>query len=230
MNTDIITPEEAPAQAATPTTTTTTKTEAAPAGKPPPRRDRQPRQGQGRASRNADEVIARLPVDWSATVLELDEEGTKNSRTRLRLMVFENPDKGFKVLPFMTVRHAKRMTTDRNTVEVLDDMDLLPYNVLENALPVALFDQGAVLENFLEILAEYAKKQAALPPPSKRPLTHRPFAGSLAKVVRKAKQEKHHEQHAQPMPPAPKRQSKKQRKRNRKGRTDRTAVLLMPLL
>ncbi len=192
-------------------------------GKGQARRDR--RETRGRASRNADEAIQTLPMGWTAKIVEPDAEGTKDSRTRLRLMVLENPDKGFKLLPFMTIRVSKKMMVNNTAIETIDDMDILPHNILEVALPATLFGQGAVLESLLEMFDVYAKQQAALPPPSKRPLTQRPFAmKNLAKLVRASHEERRHPREEEP-------KNKRKRSRNKKKyRHDRAATLLLALL
>lgn len=214
-----------------------TPTEQGP-GRPNGRReDRRPNRADQRAdrryNRSAAEVMQHLPVGWSATIIEPDAEGNKDARTRLRVLVFENPDKGFKLLPFMTVRHARRMRTDEASVETMDDMDILPNNPLEQAMPAILFDHGKVMEEFCVLLADYAKKQADLPPPSKRPLTQRPFAEGLQRIARAHNRERERQQQAQPYQ-APSQQQQPQRQDNKKSRRGRnkhaSVVLLMPLL
>lgn len=190
------------------------------------RADRQDR----RVLRSAAEVILHLPTGWSATIIEPDPEGTKHARTRLRVLVFENPDKGFKLLPFMTVRHPRRTQTEGGGIEVMDDMDILPGNPLEVALPAMIFEPGKVLEEVCVLLADYAKKQASLPPPSKRPLVQRPFAEGLAKMARaQAKGSHEREQREQRERREPEQSNKNKRNRNRR-RHDRAAVLLVSLL
>jgi hypothetical protein len=172
-----------------------------------------PRQ-ENRLNRSAVEVMQHLPMGWTATVTEPDAEGTKDRRTRLRVMVLEHPDKGFRLLMFLTIRIPKRMQTDAGEVEVIDDMDILPQNIVEAALPADLFNHGKVLEELCVKLDDYAKKQAALPPPSKKPLTQRPFAHKLSAEVSRGRQEQRrqqvHEQEQQFQP--------NQRKKNRRGR------------
>lgn len=190
-----------------------------------------------RVNRSATEVMQYLPVGWSATVHELDPGGTKDARVRLRVLVFESSDKGFKILPFFTVRVPRRMKTEAGDVEMIDDMDILPHNPLEGALPAILFDHGNVLEELCVLLGDFSKRQAALPPPSKRPLTQRPFAEGLAKVARQNAKERA-QQVATQQPPVrverqdapPAQQGGGKRKRNRGRKHDLSVVLLMPLL
>ena len=183
----------------------------------------------GKANRRASDVIKALPLGWTARVVEPDAEGTKENRTRLRLMVLENPDKGFKVLPFMTVRVFRKMKVDDTLVETSDDMDILPHNILEQALPASLFGQGVVLESLMELLDGLQKEQAALPPPSKRPLTHRlRLPGDLLEAVKTVDREMEELKKRQPRPSQP--QPKKNKKPRKRGRSDRAAVLLLPLV
>lgn len=142
-----------------------------------PKRDRRNHNNHG-PLRSAKEIHKHLPLGWTAKVVELDEEATKDERVRARLMVLENPDKGWKLLPFMTIRIAqKTRTTDENgvqhVVETTDDMDILPSNVLEVALPANVFGHGNVLEELTIHAMDFAMKQKELPPPHKRPVTQR---------------------------------------------------------
>lgn len=183
-----------------------------------------------RVLRSAAEVMMHLPNGWSATIIEPDADGTKDARVRLRVLVFENLDKGYRLLPFMTVRHPRRMKTETAGVETMDDMDILPGNPLEVALPAMVFDHGKVLETVLELFNDYAKKQAALPPPSKRPLTQRPFAEGLARMAAKSQRDAREQQRQREPQEEPQQAGRNRRNRNRNRGHGRLAVLLMPLL
>lgn len=186
-----------------------------------------------RLLRSVADAQQSLPLGWTMTVTEPDAEGTKDSRTRLRLMILEHPDKGFRLLPFMTVRVPRRMKTQEADVQVFDDMDLLPSNIIETSLPAALFGQGKVLEELLVQFDEFAKKQAALPPPSKRPLTQRPFEKLAAHARQAGHREQQRHQARQPQrEPQPQHEHEQHRKskRGKKRHTDRRAVFLLPLI
>jgi len=187
----------------------------------PHHQQQRPRQ-ENRLNRSAIEVMQHLPMGWTAKVIEPDAEGTKDRRTRLRVMVLEHPDKGFRLLMFLTVRIAKRMQTEAGDVEVVDDMDILPNNIVETALPADLFNHGKVLEELLVHLDEYAKKQAALPPPSKKPLTQRPFANKLSAEVHRGRQEQQRQHEQQ--------QQNQRKQKNRRGRQgDHRSLLLLAI-
>jgi hypothetical protein len=200
------------------------------------RNDRRERRDQGgRSNRKAEEVMQHLPAGWTAQVLELDPEGTKDVRTRVRLMVFENPDRGWKVLPFMTIRTPRRMQVEgengeSSSVEVMDDMDILPTNILEVALPVSLFQHDRVLEDVTVHLHELAKKQAALPPPSKRPLTQRPFGMQLAKIARTMAHTRAQQQEVEEKAWSAHNRKTTNTKREKEDRRTRLRVLLTSIL
>lgn len=190
----------------------------------PHHHQQRPRQ-ENRLNRSAVEVMQHLPMGWTAKVIEPDAEGTKDRRTRLRVMVLEHPDKGFRLLMFLTVRIPKKMKTEAGDVEVIDDMDILPNNIVEAALPADLFNHGKVLEELLVQLDEYAKKQAALPPPSKKPLTQRPFANKLSAEVSRGRQEQHRQ--AQENQRHNNQQKKQKNRRGRQG--DHRSLLLLAI-
>jgi len=161
-----------------------TNTNIAPQNARPQHRPRPPQ----RLARSAQDIVQNPPPGWLAKVLELDPTAPPDKRLRLRLIAFEHPDKGYRLLPFLTVRTPKRMETENGQVETMDDMDILPNNPLEAALPAITVAPHDVLENLTIVMAEYAKKQVSLPPPSKKPLTHRPFTPNIMSHVKAAEQ------------------------------------------
>lgn len=135
--------------------------------------------------RSSQDIIANPPPGWLVTVVELDPSASQDKRLRLRMMVFEHPDKGYRMLPFLTRRTFKRMSTEHGEVETPDDVDILPMNPLEAALPAITVAPYEVLENLTTVMAEYGRKQAELPPPSKKPVTHRPFnTKSMSAIIK----------------------------------------------
>jgi hypothetical protein len=126
-----------------------------------------------RPPRTAEELAPHLPDGWLVSVHEL---GTDTSaKVRVRVLVFEHSYFGFRLLPVTTRKKRITTKTDEGVIEVEEDFDLLPRDPLGFALPAHALVPVEVLENFTILLAEYGKKAAAIPPPSKRPVTHRPF-------------------------------------------------------
>lgn len=141
--------------------------------KAPARKDRRNNNPHTAAPRrSAQEFCKSPPRGWTAEVLELDDN--TDARKRLRLLVLKG-DYGWRMLPFTTVRVMKKVTTsDGSTLEVADDMDLLPTNIVEGAIEANLF-RDHPLQTLVEVLADYHAKQMVYPPPHKRPLVQRPF-------------------------------------------------------
>lgn len=122
--------------------------------------------------RSAQEFCKSPPRGWTAEVLELDDN--VEARKRIRLLVLKG-DYGWRVLPFTTVRVMKKtQTSDGTTIEVADDLDLLPTNIVEGAIEANLF-RDHPLQMLVETLADYHAKQMVYPPPHKRPLVQHPF-------------------------------------------------------
>lgn len=135
------------------------------------RRRNNNRPHQQHARQSATDLTKSPPKGWTAEVVEF--EADPDVRKRLRMLVLRG-EYGWRVLPFVTVRIAKKTTTDAGVIEVEDDLDILPRNVLEAAMEINVFREDT-LTKFCESLADLAERQAALPPPHKRPLTQRPF-------------------------------------------------------
>jgi hypothetical protein len=175
--------------------------------------------------RSAQEIVDNPPADWSVQVLELSDAPTEH-RLRMRMMVFEHPDKGYRLLPFLTRRAPKRMRTEHGEVEAMDDFDMLPSNPLEVALPAVAVAPHEVLENLTTVLAEYSKKQAAMPPPSKRPVTQRPFTrGAMGKVAAMLKAQQEHQEQVAPQQERP----RKDKKHKRHVREEQVSVQALPM-
>lgn len=102
----------------------------------------------------------RLPASWQVEVRELGLGTQGGGRSRARLLVLRTP-KGVKVLLFLTVR-----------LDSGGELDVLPANVAETALPVSAFGRDGVLEDLPEVLADLGKEQQASlhAPLSQRPL------------------------------------------------------------
>jgi hypothetical protein len=175
----------------------------------------QPQRGRTRApvQRSANDVVQSPPTGWLVKIHELVPDPS-NQRLRMRIMIFEHPDKGYRLLPFLTRRVPRRMRTDNGEVEAMDDFDILPANPLEAALPASTVAQFEVLENLTIIMAEYGKKQAEMPPPSKKPVTHRPFTPTAMSAVARTIEKKK---------AAPPQEQRQQNRQPQRGRSDRNS-------
>lgn len=178
-------------------TTTSTHHHKAPARKD--RRQNQQRNNQSHTAaprRSAQEFCKSPPRGWTAEVLELDND--MDARKRLRLLVLKG-DYGWRALPFTTVKvMRKTQTSDGSTIEVADDMDLLPPNVVESAIEVNLFRDNP-LQVLVETLADYHERQRVLPPPHKRPLVQHPFEALRHLELRNNNESNNNELNRQPI-------------------------------
>lgn len=161
-------------------TTTNTNHHKAPARKDRRQNQRSNNTHTAAPRRSAQEFCTHPPRGWTAETLELDND--PEARKRLRLLVLKG-EYGWRVLPFTTIRVMKKTTTsDGSTIEVADDMDLLPPNPVEQAIEVNLFRENP-LQVLVETLADYHMRQAELPPPHKRPLVQHLDEDKLRKVA-----------------------------------------------
>ena len=128
--------------------------------------------------RSAAELCATPPRGYTCKVMELEPETKARKRVRLLILSSEN---GHKFAPFMTVRIEKSAHTAGADISVVDDLDILPSNIIESAIEVNLLSDDALL-NFAALAAEYRELQKAIVPAHKRPIVQRPFEQKLAGI------------------------------------------------
>lgn len=133
--------------------------------------------------RSAAELVKQPPRGYTVEVIELEQD--KDARKRTRLMVLAS-DNGWRFLLFMSIRVPKQMSTEGGPITVIDDLDILPANIVESAIEVNLLTDDVLL-SLAGHVAEFREKQKHVVPQHKRPLVQRPFEEKLA--LRKEEEE-----------------------------------------